>query len=89
MLRNLGHNVKRLHGDRTQSQRTKAIEGFRAGKFRILVATDIAARGIDIPHIEHVINYEKLRTQNCFFADCAGINLPEGPLFRSAVCEKA
>jgi superfamily II DNA/RNA helicase len=58
MLRNLGHNVERIHGDRTQSQRTKAMEGFRAGKFRILVATDIAARGIDVPHIVHVINYD-------------------------------
>jgi ATP-dependent RNA helicase RhlE len=58
MLNRLGHDVDRIHGDRTQSQRTKAIEGFRAGKFRILVATDIAARGLDIPHIEHVINYD-------------------------------
>ncbi len=58
MLDRLGHDVDRIHGDRSQSQRTKAIEGFRAGKFRILVATDIAARGLDIPHIEHVINYD-------------------------------
>jgi superfamily II DNA/RNA helicase len=58
MLDRLGHDVDRIHGDRTQSQRTRALDGFRAGKFRILVATDIAARGIDIPHIEHVINYD-------------------------------
>ncbi len=58
MLRNLGHDVDRIHGDRTQSQRTQALEGFRQGRFRILVATDIAARGIDVPHIEHVINYD-------------------------------
>jgi len=58
MLLNLGHDVDRIHGDRSQSQRTQAIEGFRKGRFRILIATDIAARGIDIPHIEHVINYD-------------------------------
>ena len=58
MLRNLGHDVDRIHGDRTQSQRTNALDGFRHGRFRILVATDIAARGIDVPHIEHVINYD-------------------------------
>jgi ATP-dependent RNA helicase RhlE len=58
LLQGLGHNVDRLHGDRSQSQRTKALEGFRRGRFRILVATDIAARGIDISHIQHVINYD-------------------------------
>jgi ATP-dependent RNA helicase RhlE len=50
--------VTRLHGGRTQGQRNSAIAGFRDGKFRILVATDIAARGIDISHIAHVINYD-------------------------------
>ena len=58
LLNRLGHDVDRIHGDRTQSQRTKAIEGFRAKNFRILVATDIAARGLDIPHVAHVINYD-------------------------------
>ncbi|MDE3016410.1 MAG: DEAD/DEAH box helicase [Pseudomonadota bacterium] len=47
-----------LHGDLRQSQRERVIDGFREQKFRILVATDIAARGLDIPHIEHVINYD-------------------------------
>ncbi|XSG81375.1 MAG: DEAD/DEAH box helicase [Methyloligella sp. ZOD6] len=47
-----------LHGNKAQSARVKALEGFRSGKVRILVATDIAARGIDIPGISHVINYE-------------------------------
>jgi superfamily II DNA/RNA helicase len=50
--------VARIHGDRTQGQRTRAMEGFRSGEFRILVATDIAARGLDISHIAHVINYD-------------------------------
>jgi ATP-dependent RNA helicase RhlE len=52
------HRVARLHGDREQSQRTSAMNGFRGGECRILVATDIAARGIDVADIEHVINYD-------------------------------
>jgi len=47
-----------IHGDRTQEKRTKAIEDFKTGKIKVLVATDIAARGIDIDNISHVINYE-------------------------------
>jgi superfamily II DNA/RNA helicase len=57
-LEQYGHVVTRLHGGRTQGQRNTAIAGFREGRFRILVATDIAARGIDISHIAHVINYD-------------------------------
>lgn len=53
-----GFQVNRIHGDRTQAQRMSAIDGFRRGTFRVLVATDIAARGIDVPHIAHVINYD-------------------------------
>ena len=52
------HRVARLHGDRAQSQRDAAMTGFRDGKYRILIATDIAARGIDVADIEHVINYD-------------------------------
>jgi ATP-dependent RNA helicase RhlE len=52
------HNVARLHGDREQSQRDAAMSGFRNGQYRILIATDIAARGIDVADIEHVINYD-------------------------------
>ncbi len=47
-----------IHSGRTQSQRQQAMEGFRNGKHQILIATDIAARGIDIPNISHVINYD-------------------------------
>jgi ATP-dependent RNA helicase RhlE len=48
----------RIHGDRSQAQRTRALADFNRGKFRILVATDIAARGIDIAELGHVINYD-------------------------------
>jgi ATP-dependent RNA helicase RhlE len=47
-----------LHGNKAQNARTRALDAFRAGKVRILVATDIAARGIDVPNISHVVNYE-------------------------------
>ena len=47
-----------LHGDLRQSQRTKVTKAFRNQKFRIIVATDVAARGLDIPHIQHVINFD-------------------------------
>ncbi len=57
-LKDLGIKVTRIHGGRTQSQRRQAIEQFREGKFLVLVATDIAARGLDIHHIAHVINYD-------------------------------
>jgi len=57
-LEEYGHPVTRLHGGRTQGQRNSAVLGFKEGRFRILVATDIAARGIDISHIAHVINYD-------------------------------
>ena len=47
-----------LHADRTQDQRRQAVEGFRGGRYKVLVATDIAARGLDIDGIHTVINYE-------------------------------
>ena len=52
------HRAVRLHGDREQAQRDEAMQGFRDGKYRILIATDIAARGLDVADIEHVINYD-------------------------------
>jgi ATP-dependent RNA helicase RhlE len=52
-----GHPVERIHSDRSQSQREAALSGLRQGEHRILVATDIAARGIDIPILEHIINF--------------------------------
>jgi ATP-dependent RNA helicase DeaD len=53
-----GHKADAIHGDLRQNQRDAAIHAFRNQQFRIMVATDIAARGLDIPHIEHVINYD-------------------------------
>jgi ATP-dependent RNA helicase RhlE len=52
------HSVTTLHSNRTQQERIDALEGFKSGKYEVLVATDIAARGIDIAGVSHVINYD-------------------------------
>jgi ATP-dependent RNA helicase RhlE len=52
------HSSNRIHGDRSQSQREAALRSFKNGKTRVLVATDVAARGIDIDSVSHVINYD-------------------------------
>ncbi len=57
-LEKQGHDVDVIHGDRSQSQRTAALKGFALGKHRVLVATDVAARGIDVQDIAHVVNYD-------------------------------
>ncbi len=51
------HNA-RIHGNRSQAQRTEALAGFKNGRFRVLVATDIVARGIDVEALEHVVNFD-------------------------------
>jgi ATP-dependent RNA helicase RhlE len=53
-----GVPTARIHGNRSQTQRTQALEGFRAGRYRVLVATDIVARGIDVEDLSHVINFD-------------------------------
>jgi ATP-dependent RNA helicase RhlE len=53
-----GVAAERIHGNRTQAQRTAALAGFKSGKFRVLVATDIAARGIDVTGLSHVVNFD-------------------------------
>ena len=53
-----GIKVERIHGNRSQSQRTEALAGFKSGKYRVLVATDIAARGIDVTALGHVVNFD-------------------------------
>jgi ATP-dependent RNA helicase RhlE len=65
-LEKKGHNVSALQGNMSQSARQKAINGFRAGKFDILVATDIAARGIDVAEISHVINFDMPDTVDAY-----------------------
>lgn len=57
-IRDLGHKSAEIHSDRSQFQRKQALDGFKSGQYRILVATDIAARGIDVQGIEVVINYD-------------------------------
>src|SRR5688500_4617002 len=58
VLERQGHPVARIHADQSQNKRVSALKTFREGQHRILVATDIAGRGIDIPGIEHVINFD-------------------------------
>lgn len=57
-LKEHGHTSDAIHGDLPQRRRERVIQGFRSKKNRIMVATDVAARGLDIPHVMHVINYD-------------------------------
>ncbi len=57
-LESAGHKVAAMHSDRSMGERNEALEGFRSGKYEVMVATDIASRGIDISTITHVINYD-------------------------------
>jgi ATP-dependent RNA helicase RhlE len=57
-LQRHGVRCERIHGNRSQNQRTEALEGFKKGKFKVLVATDIAARGIDVEALSHVVNFD-------------------------------
>jgi ATP-dependent RNA helicase RhlE len=57
-LRRMGHTAAEIHADRSLDQRKKALSGFKTGRFRILVATDVAARGLDVKDIELVVNYD-------------------------------
>jgi len=58
LLARNGVSTERIHGSRSQTQRTKALKRFKAGEFRVLVATDIAARGIDVEALGHVVNFD-------------------------------
>jgi len=57
-LANRGISAARIHGNRSQAQRIDALEGFKSGRYRVLVATDIAARGIDVEELGHVVNFD-------------------------------
>jgi ATP-dependent RNA helicase RhlE len=65
-LSRAGHTAVALQGNMTQAQRDRAMQGFRAGRFAILVATDIAARGIDVAHVSHVINFDMPSTPDAY-----------------------
>lgn len=57
-LKKYGYDAAPIHGDLDQSQRTKTLDGFREGSLRILVASDVAARGLDVPSVSHVFNFD-------------------------------
>ena len=61
-----GYRVTSLHSDRTQGQRQRALKGFKNGQFQIMVATDIAARGLDVESISHVINFDMPDTADAY-----------------------
>lgn len=61
-----GYKTTSLHGNRSQNQRQAALDGFRSGEFQIMVATDIAARGIDVESVSHVINYDIPDTSDAY-----------------------
>lgn len=61
-----GYKVTSLHGNRSQAQRRTALKGFKQGKYQIMVATDIAARGLDIDRISHVINFDMPDTSDAY-----------------------
>jgi ATP-dependent RNA helicase RhlE len=65
-LSRAGHSATQIHGDRSQSQRNAALKSFSQGHHRVLVATDVAARGIDVADIAHVVNYDMPREAEDF-----------------------
>ena len=65
-LQKSGLNASIIHGDKSQNYRTKAIQSFKAGKTKVLVATDVAARGIDVDDVTHVVNYDVPRTMDSY-----------------------
>jgi ATP-dependent RNA helicase RhlE len=65
-IENTGARVTSLHGNRSQNQRTAALDGFKKGRYKVMVATDIAARGLDIENISHVINYDMPDTADAY-----------------------
>ena len=65
-IKNAGYKATSLHSDRTQGQRQKALEGFKNGQYQIMVATDIAARGLDVESISHVINFDMPDTADAY-----------------------
>jgi len=65
-LERTGHRAVALQGNMSQGQRERAMEGFRRGRYDVLVATDIAARGIDVQHVSHVVNFDMPNTTDAY-----------------------
>lgn len=65
-IKDAGYKVTSLHSDRTQGQRQAALNGFKSGQYQIMVATDIAARGLDVDSISHVINFDMPDTADAY-----------------------
>ena len=65
-LSKVGHQAVSLEGNMSQAQRDRAMNGFRKGQFKVLVATDIAARGVDVAHVSHVINFDVPTTPDAY-----------------------
>ena len=61
-LEKSGHTSVAIHGNKSQSQRQRALKAFKDNKAQVLVATDVAARGLDIPNVSHVINFDQPAT---------------------------
>jgi len=61
-----GFNAAMIHGDRTQAQRNGALNGFQEGRFQVLVATDVASRGLHVDDVAHVINYDMPKSAEDF-----------------------
>jgi ATP-dependent RNA helicase RhlE len=66
MLKKAGIQAEQIHGDKSQNSRQNALEKFKSGKIQVLVATDVAARGIDVSDVTHVINYQVPRTYDSY-----------------------
>ena len=60
----LGNSTEAIHGNKSQPQRQRALRAFKEGRVKVLVATDVAARGLDIPGVSHVINFDQPNTYN-------------------------
>lgn len=82
-LKDAGYPAECLHGDMRQSVRNEVMQGFRKGKFQILLATDVAARGIDVDDVEAVINYDLPNETSITCTASAARAAPRGMVWRS------
>ena len=72
-LKTHGYNAEPIHGDLDQSHRTRTLDGFRDGSIKFLVASDVAARGLDVPNVSHILNYDVPATRRI---TCTGSGAP-------------